>query len=238
MLKLLIESCQELIFPSACLHCGNRLPCRELPLLCGDCLAEINHIFSPHCPVCGMPLPAGREHLCGPCLRSTYAFDKARAALYYREPVTSLISSLKFNGTLTGLATLAYLANNSPRTKDLSIPDLILPVPLYAQRLRERKFNQATLIARACFRSDREKIKPDILVRHRATPTQTGLTGAARRKNLSRAFSVRKPEQIKNKNILLVDDVFTTGSTVNECAKILRKAGAKRIEVFTVARAL
>jgi len=156
----------------------------------------------------------------------------------YREPVTSLVSALKFHGNLTVLATLAYLACNSMGMADLSEPDIILPVPLHPKRLRERHFNQSALIARACFPGKRQKIAPDVLVRHRATPPQTGLRGSERRKNLSGAFSLNTPKQIQGKGILLIDDVFTTGSTVNECAKVLRRAGAKRIEVFTLARAI
>lgn len=238
MLKLFIESFQELVFPSCCLECGHRLPCRELPLLCSECLSSVSFISSPLCTSCGIPFESGQDHLCGLCLQQKHAFDRARAAVYYREPITSLISSLKFNGTLAGLTSLAHIAQNAPGTKDLSEPDIILPVPLHIKRLRERKFNQALLIAQTCFSENKYKVIPDMLVRHRATLPQTGLNGTERRKNLSRAFSLKSQYEINNKNILLVDDVFTTGQTVHECAKVLRKAGAKRIEVFTLARAV
>ena len=238
MLEFFIESFQELIFPSYCLQCDQRLPCRELPLLCSDCLSDISYINSPGCTCCGIPFQAGHNHPCGLCLKKTYAFNLARAAVHYREPVTKLIISLKFNGTLTGLATLAHLASNAPGIKDLTEPDMILPVPLHIKRLRERKFNQALTIAHACFPNNKHKINGNILLRHRSTSPQTTLSGTERRRNLTGAFSLKNPEQVKNKTILLVDDVFTTGSTVHECAKVLRKAGAKRIEVFTLARAI
>ena len=238
MLKLFFDSFQELIFPSFCLECEQRLPCRDLPLLCSDCLSNIKYINSPSCTCCGAPFHAGHDHLCSLCMKKSFAFDLARAALYYREPVTTLISSLKFNGSLTGLETLAQLAQSAPTIRDLSEPDIILPVPLHLQRLREREFNQALVIAHACFPTDKHKINGDILLRHLATSPQTSLSGAERRKNLTGAFSLRNAEQVEDKTILLVDDVFTTGSTVDECAKVLRKAGAKRIEVFTLARAV
>ena len=238
MLKFFIDSCQELVFPSYCLECEQRLPCRELPLLCCDCLSNISYIHSPQCSCCGIPFKAGQDHLCGLCLKKNYAFDLARAAIHYQEPVASLISSFKFNGTLTGLTTLAYIAQNSPGAKDLSEPDVILPVPLHIQRLRERKFNQASLIAQTCFTNYMDRIKPNILIKRRATSPQTGLNGIERRKNLSGAFSLKNKEQVRDKSVLLVDDVFTTGQTVHECAKVLRKVGAKRIEVFTLARAI
>jgi ComF family protein len=238
MFKLLFNSFQELVFPSFCLECEQRLPCRELPLLCNDCLSTIKYINSPKCTCCGTPFQTGQDHLCSQCMKKSFAFDFARSALYYREPITKLISALKFNGTLSGLATLAQLARSSRHIADLSQPDLILPVPLHIQRLRERKFNQALVISHACFPADKYKINGNILLRHKATSPQTALSGTERRKNLTGAFSLRSPEQIRDKTIVLVDDVFTTGSTVNECAKVLKKAGAKRIEVFTLARAL
>jgi len=149
-----------------------------------------------------------------------------------------MISSLKFNGSLIGLATLAHLARNSEAIKNLTTPDMILPVPLHKKRLRQRKFNQAGLLASNCFPELQRIIRTDVLFRSRQTQPQTGLSGKERRKNLSKAFSLKKTPEVKGKNILLIDDVFTTGSTVNECAKVLRKAGAKQIEVFTLARAI
>lgn len=238
MFVSMLESIHELIFPSFCLQCNCRLPCREQPLLCESCFSDVAFICSPKCTCCGTPFLTGTDHRCSSCLREAYTFDLARAVLHYREPIISLISDLKFNGVLDGLGTLGCLAVNSPALRDLSDPDLIMPVPLHAGRLRQRKFNQALLIARKCFPELKEKINPALLVRHRATSPQTGLTGVKRRKNLTGAFSISDPAQVRDKSILLVDDVFTTGSTVNECAKVLRKAGSKRIEVFTVARAV
>ena len=238
MFKLLFNSFQELVFPSFCLECEKKLPCLDLPLLCNDCLTNIKYITSPKCTCCGAPFQTGQDHLCSLCMKKSFAFDLARAAVYYREPITKLISALKFNGTLTGLATLAQLAQSAPNITNLSEPDIILPVPLHIQRLRERGFNQALVIAQVCFPTSKQKIIRNILLRHQATSYQTALSGAKRRKNLIGAFSLKNPEQIKNKNILLVDDVFTTGSTVHECAKVLRKAAAKRIEVFTLTRAV
>lgn len=238
MFKSFLDSVQELVFPSCCLHCEKQLPLRDLPLFCDDCLSMINPITAPQCLCCGSPFQAGQDHLCGLCVKNHYHFDLARAAVRYKEPVPSLVSTLKFKGELTGLATLAHLARHCSGIHDLSEPDMILPVPLHKRRLRERLFNQSTLIAQACFPENKNMIFSDVLERLRHTEPQTGLSGKDRRRNLSRAFCLRGSKSIKNKNILLVDDVFTTGSTVNECAKVLRKAGAKRIEVFTVARVI
>ncbi len=233
-----IAACKELLFPAFCLACGRQLSGWRLPLLCRDCGAEVPFVRPPLCPCCGLPCNSGPDHFCGNCLTKTFAFDRARAALLYREPVVSLIHSLKFAGHLTGLATMAALARDAAGYRDLAAPDLILPVPLHPQRLRERGFNQALLLARACFPEQSRKINVDLLVRRRATLPQTRLNGKERRRNLAAAFTVTRPDSLKNKKILLIDDVFTTGSTVHECAATLRRAGAARIEVFTLARAL
>ncbi len=233
-----IESCKELIFPAYCLECGLRLPCWELPIFCTDCLSELSHIHSPLCLLCGLPFESGEDHLCGTCLTRPYAFDKARAAFFYKKPIISVISSIKFNGQLAGVSSLAGLAKNTTAFQNLSKPDLILPVPLHRKRLKARGFNQAAIFSRACFPELHSRLNNSLIIRNRETLPQTNLTGKERRKNLSGAFTVSNPDAVKKKNILLVDDVFTTGSTVNECAKVLRKAEAKRIEVFTLARAI
>lgn len=237
-LSLFFHACKDIIFPARCLQCMRLLPCWELPLFCNDCLAGIAYINSPLCAVCGMPFRRGGDHVCGQCRTRPFSFQLARSALHYREPVPSLISALKFNGDLTVLATLARLAVCSPGFAMLASPDLILPVPLHKDRLRQRGYNQALLLARAIFPDSRRKTNPSLLVRNRSTTPQTGLSGIQRRRNLSKAFSVIRPEMLERKKILLVDDVFTTGSTVNECARTLYRHGAARVEVFTVARAL
>jgi len=231
-------ACKDLIFPAYCLHCDRRLPSWRVPLFCEECLADIGHIGPPCCTCCGLPFPGGKDHLCDQCLVKPYAFTLARAAVLYKNPVSSVISDFKFNGQLTGLPTLAGLAKNSIGFHELSEPDIILPVPLHAQRLRERGFNQAAALAHAIFKENKRKITPSLLVRKRATTPQTALNGKQRRRNLFGAFSVKQPEMVQGKKILLVDDVFTTGSTVNECARTLNKYDAKQVEVFTLCKAL
>ncbi len=147
-----------------------------------------------------------------------------------------MIHGLKYSGNMTGLETFQHLSRQSPVLDDLNIPDLILPVPLHIKRLRQRGFNQALLLARKIFPEDKEKIQFDILLRQADTPTQTGLSGKERRKNLKNAFIIKRPSEITGKNILILDDVFTTGSTCNECAQALKKAGAAKVEILTVCR--
>lgn len=236
MMRSCLSACRELVFPSSCLACERRLPLDRLPLFCDDCLTRIPFIRSPRCPRCGLPHAVGKDHTCGICLTKPYSFSLARAALLYQPPIAQLISALKFTGQMTALASLGRLAVTSPGFRELSDPDLILPVPLHAQRLRQRGFNQSLILARCFFPDRRRIIDPAALVKIRPTVPQTQLSGTERRRNISGSFSVKQPHKVKNKKILLVDDVFTTGSTVNECAGTLRRAGAERVEIFTLAR--
>ncbi len=139
---------------------------------------------------------------------------------------------------MTGLATMAALATQSAVVSDFTTPDLIFPVPLHKSRLRQRGFNQALLLAGSSFPQWRNRIIADGLLRIRATAPQTSLDGAGRRKNLKGAFALKDPDMARGKIILLVDDVFTTGSTVCECSRILQAGGAGRVEVFTLARSV
>jgi ComF family protein len=234
----LLGAIQDLLFPPTCLGCMRRLDHSRPPLFCAECLAQLAFIDAPLCPCCGIPYDAGAGHLCGTCLSNGYHFDRARSLLRYQPPTAGLILRLKFAGQLSALRTLGALVAASPCLRDLEPPDYILPVPLHAKRIRERGYNQATLLARGCFPKWRARIRLHILIRHRLSTPQSQLTGKERRTNLKHVFSLNPHETIQGKSILLVDDVLTTGSTVNECAKILRRGGAKRIEVFTVARSL
>jgi ComF family protein len=234
----LLDGIKDLLFPAHCQGCDRQLDQNCLPLLCSSCLARLSPIISPLCPCCGTPFPAGKDHLCGACLQNNFAFNRARSIFLYQEPIRSLLVQFKFSGKLSRLDTLAILAEQTATTSLFEEPDLILPVPLHIKRLRSRGFNQSLLIARSCFPEWRRKIKTDLLIRHQATTPQTSLSGRARRNNLQGAFRVCRPGDIADKNLLLVDDVFTTGATLHECAKMLHRAGAEKIEAFTMARAL
>lgn len=237
----LIQALQELLFPARCLGCEEQLAFSRPPLLCPNCLENVAAICPPFCIRCGIPLFVGDNHLCLTCLDrlDTACITKARSGFLYQEPISTLVRQLKFSGNLISLATLTNLTRQTSSLMDLNEPDLILPVPLHIQRLRQRGFNQSQLLAQACFPQWREKIRFDLLQRQRATIPQTRLNGKARRTNLHQAFCMKTPQSldvVKGKNILLVDDVFTTGSTLYECAKVLIKAGAGEIDAFTVAR--
>ena len=232
------EAVKDLLFPPHCLGCQRRLPSSRPPLFCADCSRSVDVLSPPWCPCCGLPFSHGADHLCGDCLQQTFSFHRARSLCAYQPPVSSLILALKFAQNQTGLASLRALVEQTSFSGYFSEPDMLLPVPLHPSRLRQRGFNQALAIAQTCFPQWWQRNTSGILIRHHNTPPQSLLTGAKRRMNLNQAFEVRAPLVITDKNVLLVDDVLTTGSTVNACAKVLLAAGARRIEVFTVARSL
>lgn len=227
----------DLLLPSFCLACEKPLGGAPDLLFCPDCLKRLTFIHSPLCPCCGRVylVAAGGDHLCGACLAAPRHFTRARALFLYEEPLKEVIHRFKYQGKTACLPSFARFAHNHSLLADLEGVDWIVPVPLHSSRLRERGFNQALLLARAMFPKD-HRITPDLLVRTRPTEPQTSFNGTARRANLKNAFGVVKPHRLKGKNIILVDDVFTTGTTVNECARVLKKAGAAEVMVLTLAR--
>lgn len=237
-MRSLFAALKDLLLPAACLSCGMRLTASRPPLLCSACLSRLRLLRSPLCTCCGRPFLSGGDHLCGECLQDHFAFDRARSLLLYQSPAAELIRDLKYAGQLTALASLKALILQWGMSEEFVEPDLVLPVPLHPQRLRERGFNQAGVIARGCFPQWRKRIAHQILIRHRPTSAQSSLSGRERRRSLREAFSVTDRKKVEGRQLLLIDDVYTTGSTVHACSAVLRRAGAARIEVFTLARTL
>ena len=236
ILKKLKRAAKDLCFPPTCLCCKKSLEDSHL-LLCEVCVSLLEFTQRPFCLCCGKVFAGGGEnHLCGVCLKSPWFFHQVRSLFVYEDTLARLVYGLKYSGKTAGLLTFQRLGKESAILADLVDPDLILPVPLHPKRLRKRGFNQAVLLARAFFPDSLEKIKYDMLIRKTNTPFQTGLSGTERRKNLRNAFEVQKQKMVAGKKIVLVDDVFTTGTTVNECARVLRKSGAVRVDVLTLAR--
>jgi ComF family protein len=234
----MLSTLLELLFPSSCLACGNTPLASGDVMLCPDCLVLVESVTSPLCSCCGRQFQnaAGNDHLCELCLTDSYHFDLARALLRYQPPITTIISDFKYHGRTTALKSFRAIFATHPSRKDLGRPELIIPVPLHVTRLRQRGFNQALLLARAFYPEDRQLINFTTLQRKRHTSPQTGMNGKERRRNLKNAFQVVDENIVKNRKVLLIDDVFTTGTTVSECAKVLKKAGAKQVQVLTVAR--
>ena len=230
----------DILFPGHCLACGSGLIERQEISYCGICLQSVRLIREPFCTLCGKPFDKayGINHFCGYCLRKGWYFKQARAVGCYQPPITEAVKVFKYRGKMHGLATFTALSQLFFQQHPLEEPDLIVPVPLHIRRLRQRGFNQALILSQKIFSAYRGKINPHILERRHWSRPQTGLRGAERHRNVKNAFMVRGPENIYHKKILLVDDVLTTGATVNECARVLLKNKASEVSVFTFARVI
>lgn len=236
--KTFLKDLMALCFPPACLACKTSLSVDTFLLFCPTCLKQINLITEPLCTVCGksFPFAAKGNHLCGLCLQHSWHFSQARAVVQYQGSIIKAMQKFKYGGCMAGLNSFAKIKTIAPHLGDMSETDIIIPVPLHIKRLRKRGFNQALLLSRFFFPQQKGLINTSLLIRSRWTAPQTTLSGITRRQNLKNAFKVEDQIKIKNKKIILVDDVFTTGATVNECAYTLKKAGAQEVQVLTMAR--
>jgi len=218
-------------------------------VICAQCLNDFVTVESPLCTACGVPFKSreGKDHMCGACLRGPRHFLRARAAAVYTPVMMALVRAFKYNGKIQLAQPLGVLlAFTYRRFWPEADIDLVLPVPLHSKRFRHRGFNQAYLLVKDWVGPDSPFAGPppavviakDVISRIRPTASQTGLGRQDRLQNIKKAFRVDKKPLIEDRRILLVDDVYTTGATVDECAKTLLKNGAARVEVLTLARAV
>jgi ComF family protein len=227
----------DFFLPRLCVFCGEVVG-EEAPVaMCPACEARLEWVDSPLCSCCGRVFPGreGGDHLCGFCQTDPPPFTRARAAALYDEegPAGQAIKRFKYSRRLDMLPLMHHWLKRPLCLELVSEAHLVAPVPLHVSRLRQRGFNQALLLAQAFPTVPLER---ELLVRVRPTPPQAGLSPKERRANVKGAFKVLRPDLVKDKVILLIDDVFTTGATVKECAGVLRRAGAREIDVLTVAR--
>ena len=238
----------DFLFPPQCNLCGREV--NDNCTLCVECWAKLEFITSPHCAMCGFPFAFQPEQegvtfddmLCGHCLANPKPYDKAYAVLSYNDAVKSLIIPFK-HGDRTDYAPLFcnWLLNCEPCLfKDM---DIIAPVPIHYSRLLKRKYNQAGILADALVKKLQAQQPnmaycPSLLQRKQATISQGGLRAKQRRANVGNAFrlNLKFKESVKGKSCLLVDDVITTGATVEACAKTLKQAGARKVHVLAIAR--
>lgn len=235
------ETFLDFIFPPKCLICNLLFDARNPYRLCPLCLSDISYTEPPSCDLCGMPFKSkvSSDHLCGECLTTKRYFKKTRSLGLYQGTLLKAIHLLKYNARIHLASSLGnMLADSVSELFDLELMDLLIPVPLHPRRLRERGFNQALLLARSLEKRLNVPLNPKVLRRIRYTEHQVNLSRSARKKNVRGVFAVSDPSLVKGKNILLVDDVYTTGATVNECGRILLKSGANEVYVLTVARSV
>ena len=235
------------LYPPRCRGCGGRIYGRDAEYFCTGCWSEIRIVSHPLCTICGRPFPAasGDDHLCGICLARTPQFARARAwACYPREevsehPLRRVVQKFKYGRRVSlGKPLGRLMAQGCQEFLSECAVDVIIPVPLHPKRLRWRGFNQSVLLARQLSRVLDVPMDPFVLCRSKETPPQTQLTEEERRRNVRRAFSLNPHKSVKGRRVLLVDDVYTSGATVNECSRSLKQAGAKEVYVLTLARAV
>jgi ComF family protein len=234
-------------YPPRCAGCDARMPLETSRRVCGGCVAKLDRIDGPICSVCGIPLESfnsGADGWCETCAKSPPHFGLARAIVRYRpggdedtQLVASLIRRHKYGPDQSLSHALAECLGD-PLPLRGGDYDVVIPVPLHPARLRWRGFNQAAMLAEHIARDFDRPLDVRTLARRRPTPPQTSQDSRQRRLNVRQAFAVTHSKRVANRRILLVDDVMTTGATADECARTLLAAGARRVDVMTLARAV
>jgi len=229
-----------LLFPSSCQVCEALLERAGEKVICRDCLERLRGADSPCCLCCGRFFEgAGEPHLCLDCLEKRPPFTRHRSGARYEGIAKDIILLYKYGGfaVLSGLLA-DFLVRTLGQEEDLwAGVEAVVPVPLHRSKEKSRGFNQSLLLARRLAGKRSLPLLKGCLVKVRPTAAQTSLDARARETNLKGAFRVKRSLGIKGKTVLLVDDVYTTGSTIRECSQVLRKAGVKEVRAVTIARA-
>jgi ComF family protein len=236
-MKKFFKKITELLFPNQCLYCNHLIG--QEGAFCNSCWQKLQFITDPKCNICSHPFEFQiTDNLtCAKCLNNKPSYDKVITLFRYNQIIKKVIGDFKYydNTFLSKKLAQNLINKHSP---ELSEIDLIIAIPLHKKRLRKRKFNQAILIGKEVSKVLNKRFINDLLLRIKNTTAQAGLRKKQREKNLQGAFALNKKyqEMIKSKKILLVDDVMTTGTTLENCAKILKKFGAKEVTVLVIAK--
>ncbi len=229
----------DAVLPLRCLGCGGIVEGPDGGAVCPPCWTRLRFLGPPQCDVCGRPFEyavEGGPGVCGQCLATPPAYARCRAALAYDDASRPLVLGFKHRDAIHAApAFAAWLARAGAELCHSA--ELLVPVPLHRWRLLGRRYNQAAVLARALGRRVERAVVPDLLARRRATPSQGRLSRSGRRRNVARAFAVRPSRLalVPSRRILLIDDVLTTGATAEECARVLKRAGAEAVDVLTLA---
>lgn len=234
IISAIFKKAGSLIYPKVCLHCDD-VGHNDLDL-CSRCYQHLPWIENS-CQRCALPLPNNNATVCGACNRRELFFDHASSAFQFDGFIRDAIYEFKFNNKLNQGKLLAQLLLRYIGKNQLEIPDIIVPVPLFKKRIQQRGYNQALEVARIISKGLNCELSYNDIYRNRDTSVQMDLPAKQRHKNVKDAFSLRDNASIlKNKHVCIIDDVMTTGNTVNEVAKCIQRAGAERIDVWCIAR--
>lgn len=230
------EALFDLIFPSDiyCICCGK--PIYQQPYaLCEDCTSAIKWVCIPSCSKCGKPLAINYiTHKCHDCIDKTHSFHQGFSCMLYDDSAKTMLYDFKFNNKGYYAKSFAELIFEKIKNEKITF-DYIMPVPLHQKKVKERGYNQAALIASHLSKLTSIPTLSNVLIRSRYTLPQNQLSLAERNHNLKDAFKVTDPTALLNKQILLIDDIYTTGNTVDACSKELLRHKASRVYVATVA---
>lgn len=230
--SLIGRSVLDFALPPRCGHCG--IIVDEPGSFCVLCWGQVDWLSDGVCDCCGIPLEGTDERICAGCLADPPKFERLRAATVYDDASRSLILRLKHGRQVGLIPTMARAIARQMRAYDASEQTLLVPVPLHRWRIWNRGFNQSGLLAQAISKRVGIDWSPDVLERSKSTKSLGGLSRSQRQKMVSGAFDA--DEYVVGRRIILVDDVFTTGSTIAACANALRKAGASGIDAIVWAR--
>lgn len=227
----------DLILPPRCIGSGDIVDSQGT--ISSGFWQELHFIEAPFCALCGTPFSLDIEagSLCASCIETEPEFDSARAAVIYNDASRKAVLDFKYGDRLHAVKTFVPWMQRAGQAQ-INLCDMIIPVPLHPRRLWGRRFNQAALLAQEIARLNKKLHLPHLLRRQRFTTTQKGLTRKERQINVRNAFIISKglDNILAGKNILLIDDVFTSGATLNECARVLKTSGAQTVHVLTIAR--
>lgn len=227
----------DVVFPRSCVHCGGLADSDQLRHLCPACIRLLLVVGPPHCSTCGHPYFGETEinRLCQHCEALEPAFGAGKTAILLKGPGRSLVHALKYHQALQVLEDFAVIMESAPGYLDHLRGAVLVPVPLHPRKLRERRYNQSRLLAECCAQVAAGTARVEELLRRVVdTESQTHYDRAARQKNLKNAFALAPHAAINPaQRYLIVDDVFTTGSTLNACAAVLRRAGVLSLDIVT-----
>lgn len=236
-MKLLAKAFSRWLYPASCAVCESPLPLAEDDL-CAKCSSLLEEIRHPACPKCGIELiPYGSASgRCRECRTRKFVFDETLAIFRYDKAFRKILHQIKFRRKFWLLRIFDEKIRHIITSRSGEAPTRIVPIPLDRRRLRERTFNQSLLIAQMISKTLQIPVLDKALVRRQRRLPQSWLSRKERFGNLENLFQVRKPGELRHQWILLVDDVVTTGATVQECSKVLKESGARKVTVFALAR--
>jgi len=240
MLLRLAQGLKDLIYPNCCAACGVKMaPDKSRRFICIACRDNLERNLPPFCVSCGRHLEGGgvEKNICPACLKVKFNFDRAFSPCRYSGTIKKLIRDFKYTGNDYLEEELAGIMIDFIKEYSLPVPemDFIIPVPLHKSRLREREFNQAQILSGRIAGEFNKMVLAQVLMRARATKTQAELGPEERLLNVENSFYVTRAELIRDRNLLLIDDVLTTGATANQAAASLKGSGAKRVILLTLA---